>query len=126
MVNNTPPAERDIAMVFQSYALYPNMNVEKNISFGLEMRKMPRQQRRERVQQVAQMLQIEPLLKRKPSQLSGGQRQRVAMGRALVREPKFSCSTSRCPTWMPSYVSTCAPKSLLHQRLGSTIVSRDA
>jgi len=81
------PKDRDIAMVFQSYALYPNMNVAQNISFGLEMRNVPRPKRDEAVTRVAKMLQIEHLLDRKPGQLSGGQRQRVAMGRALARNP---------------------------------------
>jgi multiple sugar transport system ATP-binding protein len=83
------PKDRDIAMVFQSYALYPNMNVAQNISFGLEMRNVPKAQRAAAVQRVAKMLQIEHLLDRKPGQLSGGQRQRVAMGRALARNPKL-------------------------------------
>jgi multiple sugar transport system ATP-binding protein len=82
------PSERDIAMVFQSYALYPNMNVSDNIGFGLEMRKVPKPEREKAIQSVAKTLQIEHLLDRKPRQLSGGQRQRVAMGRALVRDPQ--------------------------------------
>ena len=83
------PSDRDIAMVFQSYALYPNMTVFGNISFGMEMRKIPRYKRREAVLRVSKLLRIEPLLGRRPSELSGGQRQRVAMGRALVRDPRL-------------------------------------
>jgi multiple sugar transport system ATP-binding protein len=83
------PKDRDIAMVFQSYALYPNLTVRRNIGFGLEMRKVPKAERDQAVLDAARLLQIEPLLDRKPSQLSGGQRQRVAIGRALVRNPKI-------------------------------------
>ena len=82
------PKDRDIAMVFQSYALYPNLSVHRNIGFGLEMRKVPSVERDRAVREVAKLLQIENLLDRKPSQLSGGQRQRVAIGRALVRKPQ--------------------------------------
>jgi multiple sugar transport system ATP-binding protein len=88
VVNDLHPSKRDIAMVFQSYALYPNMTVEENIAFALEMRGVEKTQREAAVKQVAKTLQIEHLLKRRPSQLSGGQRQRVAMGRALVRQPR--------------------------------------
>ena len=84
-----PSKDRDIAMVFQSYALYPNMTVAQNIAFGLEIRRVPKAERDAAVQRVAQMLQIGHLLDRKPGQLSGGQRQRVAMGRALARNPKL-------------------------------------
>ncbi len=83
------PAQRDIAMVFQSYALYPTMTVADNIGFALEMRKVPKEVRTKRIGEVASMLQIEHLLDRRPSQLSGGQRQRVAMGRALARDPQL-------------------------------------
>jgi multiple sugar transport system ATP-binding protein len=83
------PAVRDIAMVFQSYALYPSMSVADNIGFALEMRKMPKAERQARIAEVAAMLQISHLLERRPSQLSGGQRQRVAMGRALARQPQL-------------------------------------
>ena len=83
------PAQRDIAMVFQSYALYPTMTVADNIGFALEMRKVPKEMRTKRIHEVAAMLQIENLLDRRPSQLSGGQRQRVAMGRALARDPQL-------------------------------------
>ena len=81
-------SKRDLALVFQSYALYPHMNVHKNLSFGLETMKIPKNVIDERVQKAAQVLQIDQLLKRKPKQLSGGQKQRVAIGRAIVREPK--------------------------------------
>jgi len=88
-INNLHPSKRDIAMVFQSYALYPNMTVGGNIAFGMEMRGVPKAEREAAIAQVAKTLQISHLLDRKPSQLSGGQRQRVAMGRALVRDPKL-------------------------------------
>ncbi|MGC9403899.1 MULTISPECIES: ABC transporter ATP-binding protein [Vibrio] len=88
-VASVEPKDRDIAMVFQSYALYPNMTVRGNIAFGLKIRKMPQVKIDAEVNRVAEMLQIEQLLDRKPSQLSGGQRQRVAMGRALARRPKL-------------------------------------
>ncbi|MBR0664339.1 sn-glycerol-3-phosphate ABC transporter ATP-binding protein UgpC [Roseomonas hellenica] len=87
VVNDVAPKDRDIAMVFQSYALYPTMTVRQNITFGMECRRVPRPQQEEALARVARLLQIEALLNRKPSQLSGGQRQRVAMGRALVRDP---------------------------------------
>ena len=86
-VADVPPSERDIAMVFQSYALYPTMSVAENIAFGMRVRGVDKAERRKRAEEVAKLLQIEPLLDRRPSQLSGGQRQRVAMGRALVRDP---------------------------------------
>ena len=88
-INELHPSQRDIAMVFQSYALYPNMSVAQNMAFGMEMRGVPKPERDTAVAQIAKMLQIEHLLDRKPSQLSGGQRQRVAMGRALVRQPRL-------------------------------------
>ena len=88
-VTQHSPKDRDIAMVFQSYALYPNMTIRKNISFSLEMRKVSKEKQNEIVNRVAKMLQIEQLLDRKPTQLSGGQRQRVAMGRALARDPSL-------------------------------------
>ncbi|HEY4349061.1 MAG TPA: sn-glycerol-3-phosphate ABC transporter ATP-binding protein UgpC [Gaiellaceae bacterium] len=87
IVNDLAPRERDIAMVFQNYALYPHMSVADNIGFGLRMRRMPRALRRERVEAAAATLGLSELLERRPAQLSGGQRQRVAMGRAIVREP---------------------------------------
>ena len=120
-VNELHPSKRDIAMVFQSYALYPNMNVAKNMSFGMEMRGVARAERQQVVARVASMLQIEDLLHRKPSQLSGGQRQRVAMGRALVRDPKIflfdePLSNPKLRVEMRTEIQK------LHQRLGTTIV----
>jgi multiple sugar transport system ATP-binding protein len=88
VVNDLTPKDRDIAMVFQSYALYPHMTVEQNLAFGLKLRKMPKNEVQERVYRAARVLQIEEFLKRKPRALSGGPRQRVAMGRAIVREPQ--------------------------------------
>jgi multiple sugar transport system ATP-binding protein len=87
VINNVPPQARDVAMVFQSYALYPHMTVYDNLAFGLRNLKVPRREIPLRVQRAADMLDLAPLLKRKPKQLSGGQRQRVALGRAIVREP---------------------------------------
>jgi multiple sugar transport system ATP-binding protein len=123
LVNNVSPKDRDIAMVFQSYALYPNMNVRKNISFGLETRKTPQAEIKEIVAKVAKTLQIEELLERKPKQLSGGQRQRVAMGRALARNPKvflFDEPLSNLDAKLRVEMRT--EIKLLHQRIGTTIV----
>ena len=122
-VQGLEPKERDIAMVFQSYALYPAMTVEQNIGFSLEMSKIPKPERLDRVGKVADLLQIRPLLKRRPGQLSGGQRQRVAMGRALVREPKiflFDEPLSNLDAKLRVEMRTEIKK--LHQRLGATIV----
>ncbi len=88
LVNDLPPKDRDIAMVFQNYALYPHMTVYDNMAFGLKMRKFPKPEIEQRVREAAQMLGIQELLRRKPRQLSGGQRQRVAVGRAIVRHPQ--------------------------------------
>jgi multiple sugar transport system ATP-binding protein len=122
-VTNDLPKDRDIAMVFQSYALYPNMNVAENISFALEMRKVPKAERAAAVQRVATLLQIEHLLARKPAQLSGGQRQRVAMGRALARNPKlflFDEPLSNLDAKLR--VEMRAEIKLLHQRTRTTTV----
>lgn len=122
-VTHASPKDRDIAMVFQSYALYPNMTVRGNISFGLEIRKVPKAEREREVTRVAKLLQIEHLLERKPGQLSGGQRQRVAMGRALARQPKiylFDEPLSNLDAKLR--VEMRAEIKKLHQRLGTTIV----
>ena len=87
-VTDLPPKERDVAMVFQNYALYPHMTVEQNLGFGLRLRKTPKDEMKRRVHDVANILGLDPLMQRKPGELSGGQRQRVAMGRAMVREPR--------------------------------------
>ena len=87
LVNDTPPRDRDIAMVFQDYALYPHMTVYQNMAFGLKLRKFPKAEIEQRVREAAGILGIEKLLQRKPRELSGGQRQRVAVGRSIVRKP---------------------------------------
>jgi multiple sugar transport system ATP-binding protein len=122
-VNDLPPKDRDIAMVFQSYALYPSMTVRDNIAFGLSLRKVPKVEQDATIARVAKLLQIEPLLDRKPAQLSGGQRQRVAMGRALAREPQIflfdeplSNLDAKLRVEMRSEIK------LLHKRLGITTV----
>lgn len=123
VVNNVRPKDRDIAMVFQSYALYPNMNVRKNLSFGLETRRVPKTEIQETIQRVANTLQISELLDRKPSQLSGGQRQRVAMGRALARDPViflFDEPLSNLDAKLRVEMRT--EIKLLHQRIKTTIV----
>src|SRR6202046_1627470 len=89
LVNSVAPKDRDIAMVFQSYALYPTMTARQNMTFGMESSGVPKPEQNAAIARDAALLQIEPLLNRKPGQLSGGQRQRVAMGRALVRDPKL-------------------------------------
>jgi multiple sugar transport system ATP-binding protein len=122
-VTGVHPKDRDIAMVFQSYALYPNMSVARNIGFGLEMRKVPAAKRAEAVQKAAKILQIENLLERKPSELSGGQRQRVAIGRALVRDPQiflFDEPLSNLDAKLRMETRTELKR--LHQMLGTTIV----
>ncbi len=122
-VTHLPSKDRDIAMVFQSYALYPNMTVAQNIAFGLEIRKVPKAERIAAVDRVAGMLQIGHLLERKPGQLSGGQRQRVAMGRALARDPKlflFDEPLSNLDAKLR--VEMRAEIKLLHQRTQTTTV----
>src|SRR5271167_1535690 len=123
VVNDLHPSKRDIAMVFQSYALYPNMSVAENIAFGMEMRGVPKPEREKAVAAVAKTLQIEHLLGRRPSQLSGGQRQRVAMGRALVRQPRvflFDEPLSNLDAKLR--VDMRVEIKRLHQQTGTTIV----
>ena len=122
-ISQASPKDRDIAMVFQSYALYPTMSVRDNIAFGLKMRKVPAAKIDEEVARVAKLLQIEPLLERKPSQLSGGQQQRVAMGRALARRPKiylFDEPLSNLDAKLRVEMRT--EIKLMHQRLKTTTV----
>ena len=123
IVNEVPPKDRDIAMVFQNYALYPHMSVYKNMAFGLKLRGMPKAQINERVMQAAKILDIEHLLERKPKALSGGQRQRVAVGRAIVREPAaflFDEPLSNLDAKLR--VTTRAELKRLHQRLKTTTI----
>jgi len=123
VVNDVPPKDRDIAMVFQNYALYPHMTVYKNMAFGLKLRRMPRAQINQRVMEAAKILDIEHLLERKPKQLSGGQRQRVAVGRAIVREPAaflFDEPLSNLDAKLR--VTTRAELKRLHHRLKTTTI----
>ncbi len=123
VVNNLPPKDRDIAMVFQNYALYPHMTVEQNLAFGLQQRKTPKAEITRRVSEVARMLGIGEYLKRKPAALSGGQRQRVAMGRAIVREPRaFLMDEPLSNLDAKLRVSMRASLSQLHDRLAVTTV----
>jgi len=123
VVNDVAPKDRDIAMVFQNYALYPHMSVRENLAFGLKLRKLPKAEVRERVGRAAEILGLEPILERRPAQLSGGQRQRVAVGRAMVREPAvflfdepLSNLDAKLRVQMRREISA------LHQRLGATMV----
>ncbi len=123
LVSNVPAAQRGLAMVFQSYALYPHMSVKQNLSFGLENMRMAREEIERRVAEAARMLQIEELMQRKPGQLSGGQRQRVAIGRTVVREPKvflFDEPLSNLDAELR--VAMRGEIAALHKRLGNTMV----
>jgi len=122
-VNDVAPKDRDIAMVFQNYALYPHMSVYENMAFGLKLRKLPKQEINERVREAAAILGIEDYLDRKPKALSGGQRQRVAVGRAIVRKPKvflFDEPLSNLDAKLRVQMRTEISK--LHQRLGATMI----
>ncbi len=123
IVNDVEPKDRDIAMVFQNYALYPHMTVFDNMAFGLKLRKVPKPEIKQKVEEAARILDLEKLLDRKPKALSGGQRQRVAMGRAIVREPKvflmdepLSNLDAKLRVQMRSEIAA------LHHRLGATII----
>ena len=123
LVNDVAPKDRDIAMVFQNYALYPHMTVYKNMAFGLQLRKTPKEEIDRKVHEAAKVLDIEHLLNRKPKALSGGQRQRVALGRAMVRDPAvflldepLSNLDAKLRTAMRSEITK------LHKRLGTTFV----
>ncbi len=123
VVNDVEPKDRDIAMVFQNYALYPHMTVYDNMAFGLKLRKVPKDQIDKMVKEAAKILDLEKLLDRKPKALSGGQRQRVAMGRAIVRDPKvflmdepLSNLDAKLRVQMRTEISK------LHERLGATII----
>jgi multiple sugar transport system ATP-binding protein len=122
-VTQVAPQDRDVAMVFQSYALYPHLSVRENLGFGLRMRGVSREVRQSRVGQTARMLDLVPVLDRKPAQLSGGQRQRVALGRALVREPQvFLLDEPLSNLDAKLRVETRAELGRLHQRLGTTVI----
>ncbi len=123
VVNDVPPKDRDIAMVFQNYALYPHMSVYENMAFGLKLRKFPKDEIDKRVREAAKILNIEEYLERKPKALSGGQRQRVAVGRAIVRKPKvflFDEPLSNLDAKMRVQMRTEISK--LHQRLDATMI----
>jgi len=123
IVNDVPPKDRDLAMVFQSYALYPHMSVFDNMAFGLKLRKLDKDKIRERVSDAAKILGIEELLDRKPKQLSGGQRQRVAVGRAIVRDPNvFLLDEPLSNLDAKLRVQTRAEISKLHQELSTTFI----
>jgi multiple sugar transport system ATP-binding protein len=122
-VNDVAPKDRDIAMVFQNYALYPHMNVRENMAFGLKLRKFPESEINARVREAAEMLEIPDLLERKPRELSGGQRQRVALGRAIVRKPTvflFDEPLSNLDAKLRVQMRTEIKK--LHKRLGTTMI----
>ena len=122
-VTHLPPKERDIAMVFQNYALYPHMSVAENMAFSLKMAKVPKDERMQRVREAAKLLDLEQYLERKPKALSGGQRQRVAMGRAIVRQPQVFCMDEPLSNLDAKLrVSTRTQIAALQQRLGVTTV----
>ena len=124
LVNNVAPKDRDIAMVFQNYALYPHMTVYNNMAFSIKLRKVPREEIDKRVREAAEILGITEFLQRKPKALSGGQRQRVAIGRAIVRDPKvFLLDEPLSNLDAKLRAQTRTEISKLHQRLGTTFIS---
>ena len=123
IVNDVPPKDRDVAMVFQNYALYPHMTVEKNLGFGLRRRRIAQEEVRRKVEDVSRLLALEDLLRRRPGQLSGGQRQRVAMGRALVREPEvFLLDEPLSNLDAQLRVQMRSELKRLHERVGATTI----
>ena len=110
VVNDVPPKDRDIAMVFQSYALYPHMTVFENMAFSLALRRLPKATIAEKVRRAAEVLGITPLLEKRPRQLSGGQRQRVALGRAIVRDPKCFLFDEPQTSWASCRCSSASPR----------------
>lgn len=123
IVNNVAPKDRDIAMVFQNYALYPHMSVFDNMAFSLKLRHVPKDQIKKRVEEAAELLNLDQLLKRKPKELSGGQRQRVALGRAIVREPQvFLMDEPLSNLDAKLRVETRANITKLHQRIQTTVI----
>ncbi len=123
VVNDVPPADRDVAMVFQNYALFPHLTVYENMAFGLQFRKITSREAKQRVQAAAELLKLEDLLDRRPIALSGGQRQRVALGRAIVREPKvFLLDEPLSNLDAQLRAETRAELARLHRRLGATMI----
>ncbi len=123
VVNDVTPRDRDVAMVFQNYALYPHMSVYRNLAFGLRQRRVPKAEIDRRVREISAMLGLDDLLRRRPAQLSGGQRQRVAMGRALVREPRaFLLDEPLSNLDAKLRVQMRAELKRLHARLGITTI----
>lgn len=113
-VNKIPAAKRDMAMVFQNYALYPHMTVFENMAYGLKMRRFKKADIKQRVDEAAQLLHLTPYLERKPQALSGGQKQRVAMGRAMVRSPAVFYLMNLYPIWMQNCVRKCVMKFVVY------------
>jgi len=110
IINDVPTHKRDMSMVFQSYAIFPHLNVYENIAYGLNVQKMSKEEQKKRIDAVLEMVHLEGYETRAPNQLSGGQQQRVALARALVMEPKFFSWMNLCPTWIQNFVRKCVLK----------------